>query len=216
MDLVIGTHRLLSKDVKFKNLGLLVVDEEQRFGVQHKEALKMLKNVDVLTLSATPIPRTLHMSLTGIKDMSIIRAAARGTLSGADICAGAGDYALIKEIIERELSRGGQVYVVFNRVQGINKIAAEIRDIVPDARVAVGHGQMDERELEKVMLAFINGETNVLVATTIIESGIDIPNVNTMIIFKCRQAWLVTTLSAARQGRQKQQNGICLSYVSKR
>ncbi|PWM64118.1 MAG: transcription-repair coupling factor [Eubacteriales Family XIII. Incertae Sedis bacterium] len=182
VDLVIGTHRLLSKDVKFKNLGLLVVDEEQRFGVQHKEALKMLKkNVDVLTLSATPIPRTLHMSLTGIKDMSIIEQPPEERYPVQTYVLEQ-DYALIKEIIERELSRGGQVYVVFNRVQGINKIAAEIRDIVPDARVAVGHGQMDERELEKVMLAFINGETNVLVATTIIESGIDIPNVNTIII----------------------------------
>ncbi len=137
--------------------------------------------MDVLTLSATPIPRTLHMSLTGIKDMSIIEQPPEERYPVQTYVLEQ-DYALIKEIIERELSRGGQVYVVFNRVQGINKIAAEIRDIVSDARVAVGHGQMDERELEKVMLAFINGETNVLVATTIIESGIDIPNVNTIII----------------------------------
>lgn len=182
VDLVIGTHRLLSKDVKFKNLGLLVVDEEQRFGVQHKEAIKMLKkNVDVLTLSATPIPRTLHMSLTGIKDMSIIEEPPEERYPVQTYVLEQ-DYALIKEIVERELARGGQVYVVFNRIQGINKIAAEISSIVPEARVAVGHGRLDEKELERIMLDFINGETNVLVATTIIESGIDIPNVNTIII----------------------------------
>lgn len=182
VDLVIGTHRLLSKDVKFKDLGLLVIDEEQRFGVQHKEALKMLRtNVDVLTLSATPIPRTLHMSLTGIKDMSIIEEPPEERYPVQTYVLEQ-DYALIKEIIERELGRGGQVYVVYNRVQGIHKIAAEISSLIPEAQVVVGHGQMSEHELERIMLDFINGETNVLVATTIIESGIDIPNVNTMII----------------------------------
>lgn len=182
VDLVIGTHRLLSKDIKFKDLGLLVIDEEQRFGVQHKEAIKMIrKNVDVLTLSATPIPRTLHMSLTGIKDMSIIEEPPEERYPVQTYVLEQ-DYTLIKEIAEREFERGGQVYVVYNRVQGIQKIAAELSHYIPDAKIAVGHGKMNEQELENMMLNFINGETNILLATTIIESGIDIPNVNTIII----------------------------------
>jgi len=211
VDLVIGTHRLLSKDVKFKNLGLLVVDEEQRFGVQHKEALKMLKkNVDVLTLSATPIPRTLHMSLTGIKDMSTIEQPPEERYPVQTYVLEQ-DYALIKEIIERELSRGGQVYVVFNRVQGINKIAAEISSIIPDAKVAVGHGQMDERQLEHIMLEFINGETNVLIATTIIESGIDIPNVNTIIILNADKLGLSQLYQL--RGRVGRSNRMAYAYL---
>ena len=182
VDLVIGTHRLLSKDVKFKDLGLLVVDEEQRFGVEHKEKIKTIKkNVDVLTLSATPIPRTLNMSLTGIKDMSLIEEPPEERYPVQTYVLEQDDQ-ILKEVIERELGRGGQVYVVFNRVRGIQKIADQIEQLVPDARVAVGHGQMNEHALEDVMLSFINGENNVLVATTIIESGIDIPNANTMII----------------------------------
>ena len=182
VDLVIGTHRLLSKDVSFKNLGLLVVDEEQRFGVEDKENIKKLKtNVDVLTLSATPIPRTLNMSLNGIKDMSIIEEPPEERYPVQTYVLEQEDE-VIKEVIERELNRGGQVYVVYNRVRGINQIAERIQELVPDAKVAVGHGQMNEQTLENIMMGFINGESNVLVATTIIENGIDIPNANTMII----------------------------------
>jgi len=182
IDLIIGTHRLISKDVKYKDLGLLVIDEEQRFGVAHKEKLKQMKeNIDVLTLSATPIPRTLNMSLTGIKDMSLIEEAPEERYPVQTYVLEQDDL-LLKEVITRELDRGGQVFVVYNRVRGINKIADTIRDLVPEARVAVGHGQMNEHALEDVMLSFIDGESNVLVATTIIEAGIDISNANTMII----------------------------------
>lgn len=182
VDLVIGTHRLLSKDVSFKDLGLLVIDEEQRFGVKHKEAIKKLrKNVDVLTLSATPIPRTLHMSLTGIRDMSLIEEPPEDRLPVQTYVVEQEDD-IIRDVIERELGRGGQVYVVFNRVQGIDMVASKISSLVPEASVATGHGQMHEVQLEKVMLGFIEGKTNVLVATTIIESGLDISNVNTIIV----------------------------------
>ncbi|WP_130862187.1 transcription-repair coupling factor [Bacilliculturomica massiliensis] len=182
IDVIVGTHRMLSKDVHFKDLGLLVIDEEQRFGVQHKEAIKMLrKNVDVLTLSATPIPRTLHMSLIGIKEMSLIEEPPEERYPVQTYVMEQDDD-VIREAVQRELDRGGQVYVVYNRVKGIQKIAALIRELVPDARVGVGHGQMNERQLEDIMLDFVNGEFNVLVATTIIESGIDIPNANTILI----------------------------------
>ncbi len=182
IDLIIGTHRLLSNDVKFKDLGLLVVDEEQRFGVAHKEKIKQMKqNVDVLTLSATPIPRTLNMSLTGIKDMSLIEEPPEERYPVQTYVLEQDD-GMIREIIKRELDRGGQVFVVYNRVRGIYKIADTIQELVPEARVIVGHGQMNEHLLEDVMLSFINGEKDVLVATTIIESGIDISNANTMII----------------------------------
>ena len=182
VDLVIGTHRLLGKDVKFKDLALLVVDEEQRFGVEHKEQIKKLKkNVDVLTLSATPIPRTLNMSLTGIKDMSLIEQPPEERYPVQTYVLEQDDE-LIRDIIRRELGRSGQVYVVFNRVRGIQQIAERIKELVPEARIAVGHGQMNENLLEDTMLSFINGEQDVLVSTTIIESGIDIPNANTLII----------------------------------
>ena len=182
VDLVIGTHRLLGKDVKFKDLGLLVVDEEQRFGVEHKEQIKKLKkNVDVLTLSATPIPRTLNMSLTGIKDMSLIEQPPEERYPVQTYVLEQDDE-LIRDIIRRELGRSGQVYVVFNRVRGIQQIAERVKELVPEARIAVGHGQMNENMLEDTMLSFINGEQDVLVSTTIIESGIDIPNANTLII----------------------------------
>ena len=172
----------MSSDVRFKDLGLLVIDEEQRFGVAHKEKIKRLKqNVDVLTLSATPIPRTLNMSLTGIKDMSVIEEppAERYPVQTYVL---EQDDVMIREIITRELDRGGQVFVVYNRVRGINKLADHIRELVPDAQVCVGHGQMNEHMLEDVMLSFVRGEYDVMVATTIIESGIDISNANTMII----------------------------------
>lgn len=211
VDLVIGTHRLLSDDVKFKDLGLLVVDEEQRFGVEHKEKIKKLKkNVDVLTLSATPIPRTLNMSLTGIKDMSLIEEPPEERYPVQTYVLEQDDQ-LIKEIIERELGRGGQVYVVFNRVRGIQKIADLIEDLVPEARVAVGHGQMNEHALEDVMLSFINGENNVLVATTIIESGIDIPNANTMIIMDSDRYGLSQLYQL--RGRVGRSNRLAYAYL---
>lgn len=182
VDVLIGTHRILSKDVNFKDLGLLVIDEEQRFGVYHKEAIKKLKKeVDVLTLTATPIPRTLHMSLIGIKDMSLIEEPPEERYPVQTYVLEQDDE-LIRDIIQRELDRDGQVYVVYNRVRGIYKIAEQIAQIVPEAKVVVGHGQMNEKMLEDVMIDFVNNETNILVSTTIIESGIDIPNVNTMII----------------------------------
>lgn len=182
VDLVIGTHRVLSKDVKFKDLGLLVIDEEQRFGVKHKEKIKMLrKNIDVLTLSATPIPRTLNMSLTGIKNISTIEEPPQDRLP-VQTYVTPEDEDLIADVIERELNRGGQVFVIYNRVKGIRDVASQIQGLVPNARVAVGHGQMAERTLEQVMVDFIDKKTNVLVSTTIIETGIDIPNANTIII----------------------------------
>ncbi|MDO4552109.1 MAG: transcription-repair coupling factor, partial [Bacillota bacterium] len=182
VDVLIGTHRMLSSDVRFKDLGLLVIDEEQRFGVQHKEMIKRLrKNVDVLTLSATPIPRTLHMSLTGLKDMSLIEEPPEERYPVQTYVMEQDDE-LLRDAVRRELDRDGQVYVVYNRVRGIQKVAARIRELVPEASVAVGHGQMQEGLLEDVMLEFINKNYNVLVSTAIIESGLDIPNVNTILI----------------------------------
>ncbi|MBV8206682.1 MAG: transcription-repair coupling factor, partial [Acidobacteria bacterium] len=182
VDILIGTHRLLSKDIKFPDLGLVVVDEEQRFGVRHKERLKQLKReVDVLTMSATPIPRTLHMSLVGLRDMSVIETPPKDRMAiQTEVVAW--DERLIKSAIERELERQGQVYFVHNRVDSIYEIAAKVQELVPAARVIVGHGQMSEGELEKVMLAFMRHEHDVLVATTIIENGLDIPLCNTMIV----------------------------------
>jgi transcription-repair coupling factor (superfamily II helicase) len=182
VDIVIGTHRLLQRDVHFKNLGLIVIDEEQRFGVIHKERLKKMRaEVDVLTLTATPIPRTLHQSMAGLRELSIIdtppvdRQAIRTYVTRFDDD-------LIRDAILRELRRGGQVYFVHNRVQSIGAMADFLRQLVPQAKVGVGHGQMPEKELERVMLDFIEGRTNLLVCTTIIENGIDISSANTMII----------------------------------
>lgn len=182
VDILIGTHRVLSKDVVFKDLGLLVVDEEQRFGVAHKEKIKRLKqNVDVLTLTATPIPRTLHMSLIGIRDMSVLE---EPPMERVAIQTYVMEYneEMVREAISRELSRGGQVYYVYNRVNTIVEMANTIAKLVPEANVGFAHGQMKERELERIMYDFINGEIDVLVSTTIIETGLDISNVNTMII----------------------------------
>ncbi len=182
VDIVIGTHRLLSKDVKFNDLGILIVDEEQRFGVAHKERLKeMRKNVHALALSATPIPRTLHMSLVGLRDMSVIETAPRDRLAIQTVVASF-DEDVVKKAIENELSRDGQVYFIHNRVESIDSLAALVVKLVPQARVVVGHGQMGEKDLEKVMLKFIRGEANVLVATTIVENGLDIPHANTILI----------------------------------
>jgi transcription-repair coupling factor (superfamily II helicase) len=182
VDILIGTHRLLSKDVKFADLGLLIVDEEQRFGVRHKERLKqMRKDVDVLTMSATPIPRTLHMSLLGLRDMSVIETPPKDRIAIQTVVAGWSDK-LIQSAIETELERGGQAYFVHNRVETIYEIAAKLQELVPRARIMVGHGQMSEGELEKVMLKFMHHEADLLVATTIIENGLDIPLCNTIVV----------------------------------
>ena len=182
VDIVIGTHRVLSKDVKFQDLGLLIVDEEQRFGVTHKERLKEIrKNVDVLTMSATPIPRTLHMSLVGLRDMSVIETPPKDRLAIQTTVASFSE-TLVQRVIEEELAREGQVFLVHNRVESIASLATMVKRLVPEARVVVGHGQMRETELEKVMLKFIRNEANVLVATTIIENGLDIPRANTILI----------------------------------
>ena len=211
LDVIIGTHRMLSKDVNFKDLGLLVIDEEQRFGVQHKEAVKRLReNVDVLTLSATPIPRTLHMSLIGIKDMSLIEEPPEERYPVQTYVLEQDDE-LMRDAIQRELERGGQVYVVYNRVRGIHKIAAQISQLVPDASIAVGHGQMNEKQLEDVMIDFVNNEYNILVATTIIESGIDIPNVNTIIILDADRFGLSQLYQL--RGRVGRSNRLAYAYL---
>ena len=182
VDIVIGTHRVLSKDVGFKDLGLLIIDEEQRFGVTHKEKIKKLReNIDVLTLTATPIPRTLHMSLIGIRDMSVLEEAPQDRMPIQTYVMEYNDE-MVREAIERELSRGGQVYYVYNRVNDIADVAGHLQQLIPTANISFAHGQMRERELEDIMYDFINGDIDVLVSTTIIETGLDIPNANTMII----------------------------------
>ena len=182
VDIVIGTHRVLSKDVIYKDLGLLIIDEEQRFGVAHKEKIKKMKeNVDVLTLTATPIPRTLHMSLIGIRDMSVLEEAPEDRLPIQTYVMEYNEE-MVREAVMRELSRNGQVYYVYNRVNNIADVASRIAGLVPEANVAFAHGQMKEHELERIMYDFIDGSIDVLVSTTIIETGLDISNVNTMII----------------------------------
>ncbi|MGN1165030.1 MAG: transcription-repair coupling factor [Lachnospiraceae bacterium] len=182
VDIVIGTHRVLGDDMKFKDLGLLIIDEEQRFGVQHKEKIKKMKeNVDVMTLTATPIPRTLHMSLIGIRDMSVLEEAPNDRMPIQTYVMEYNDE-MVREAIERECARQGQVYYVYNRVEDIAEVTANVQKLVPDVNVAFAHGQMKEHELERIMYDFINGEIDVLVSTTIIETGLDISNVNTMII----------------------------------
>jgi transcription-repair coupling factor (superfamily II helicase) len=187
VDVVIGTHRLLQKDVAFKDLGLVIIDEEQRFGVTHKERLKRLRReVDVLTLSATPIPRTLHMAVAGVRDMSTMATAPEDRLPIRTFVSQYDD-GVVRDAILRELERGGQVYFVHNRVRTISAMASQLAKLVPEARIAVGHGQMPEDELERVMLAFADGEYDVLVCSTIIESGLDIPNVNTIIVHQAHR-----------------------------
>ncbi len=182
VDIVIGTHRLLQQDVKFQSLGLAVVDEEQRFGVRHKEFFKRLRTeVDVLTMSATPIPRTLHMSLAGIRDISVINTAPQDRLPIRTFVTEFQNH-LVREVILREMDRGGQVFMVHNRVHDIDRLAHKLRMLVPEARFGIGHGQMDEEVLEEIILGFVRHDFDVLISTTIIESGIDIPNVNTMVI----------------------------------
>jgi transcription-repair coupling factor (superfamily II helicase) len=205
VDIVIGTHRLLSKDVKFQDLGLLVVDEEQRFGVAHKERLKeMRKNVHALALSATPIPRTLHMSLVGLRDMSVIETAPRDRLAIQTVVSSFNEE-LVKKAIENELARDGQVYFIHNRVESIYSLASLVTKLVPKARVVVGHGQLAERELEQVMLKFIRDEADVLVATTIVENGLDIPRANTILINRADRLGLAELYQLrGRVGRSSQ------------
>ena len=205
VDIVIGTHRLLSKDVKFADLGLLVVDEEQRFGVAHKERLKeMRKNVDALALSATPIPRTLHMSLVGLRDMSLIETPPRDRLAIQTVVAPFQED-LVQRAIENELARDGQVYFIHNRVESIYSLGSMVQKLVPKARVIVGHGQMSEKELESVMLKFIRDEADVLVATTIVENGLDIPRANTILINRADRLGLAELYQLrGRVGRSSQ------------
>lgn len=211
IDIIIGTHRLLSKDVGFKDLGLLIIDEEQRFGVRHKETLKMLrKNVDVLTLSATPIPRTLHMSLIGARDMSLIEEAPEDRYPVQTYVMEQDDV-VIKNAIMSEMDRGGQVFVIFNRVNEIMSVAEKIRDLVPEAVVSVGHGRMNEEELENVVLDFIEHRSDVLVCTTIIETGIDMPNANTMIILDADRFGLSQLYQL--RGRVGRSNRIAYAYL---
>lgn len=217
IDVIIGTHRLLSKDVVFKDLGLLVVDEEQRFGVRHKERIKQLRtNVDVITLTATPIPRTLHMALAGIRDLSVIDTPPEDRIPIKTYVLPY-DENLIREAILRELDRGGQVYFVHNRVQSIYYVADRLRQLVPEARIAVGHGQLDERQLERVMLDFFTGRDDVLVCTTIIESGLDVPNANTIIIDDATHFGLAQLYQLrGRVGRGTQRAYAYLFYRSER
>lgn len=214
IDLVIGTHRLLSKDVQFKDLGLLIIDEEQRFGVTHKEKIKQMKaNIDVLTLTATPIPRTLHMSMIGVRDLSIIETPPENRFPVQTYVA---EYnpMLVKEAIERELARGGQVYVLYNRVEDIDRKANEISMLVPDARVTFAHGKMSENELESVILNFLDGQYDVLVSTTIIETGVDIPNVNTLIVYDADKMGLSQLYQL--RGRVGRSNRVAYAYFTYR
>jgi transcription-repair coupling factor (superfamily II helicase) len=206
VDVVIGTHRLLSKDVAFKNLGLLVVDEEHRFGVAHKERMKQLRaSVDVLALTATPIPRTLYMSLSGVRDMSVIETAPLDRLPVETVIRRF-SRGVIKEALERELERGGQVYFVHNRVQSLPSMAKFVQELVPDARVIMGHGQMKERELEATMVKFVTGQADVLVSTAIVESGLDIPASNTIIVNRADRFGLAQLYQLrGRVGRERQQ-----------
>lgn len=212
VDILIGTHRLLQKDIQFKDLGLLVVDEEQRFGVTHKEKLKSIKpNVDVLTLTATPIPRTLHMSLVGIRDISVIEDPPEERYP-VQTYVMEYNHDVIRDAITREMSRNGQVFYLYNRVRSIQVKAAELSALIPEARVAVAHGQMDEGQLEDIMFAFINGEYDVLVCTTIIESGLDMPNVNTIIVEDADKMGLAQLYQL--RGRVGRSNRLAFAYVT--
>ena len=214
VDVLIGTHRLLQKDIQFKDLGLLVIDEEQRFGVEHKELLKNFKpNIDVLTMSATPIPRTLHMSLAGIRDISTIEQPPEERYP-VQTYVMEYNHDVIRDAIIRELSRNGQIFYLFNRVRGIDIKAAELQALVPDARFAVAHGQMNEKQLEDIMVDFINGEYDVLVCTTIIESGLDMPNVNTIIVEDADKMGLAQLYQL--RGRVGRSNRLAYAYITYR
>ncbi|KMK72539.1 transcription-repair coupling factor [Bacillus safensis] len=214
IDMVIGTHRLLSKDIVYKDLGLLIIDEEQRFGVTHKEKIKQMKaNIDVLTLTATPIPRTLHMSMLGVRDLSVIETPPENRFPVQTYVV---EYngALVREAIERELARGGQVYFLYNRVEDIERKADEISMLVPDAKVSYAHGKMSENELESVMINFLEGESDVLVSTTIIETGVDIPNVNTLIVHDADKMGLSQLYQL--RGRVGRSNRVAYAYFTYR
>lgn len=212
IDIVVGTHRLLSKDVKYKDLGLLIIDEEQRFGVTHKEKIKQMKaNVDVLTLTATPIPRTLHMSMLGVRDLSVIETPPENRFPVQTYVVEYNE-GLVREAIERELSRGGQVYFLYNRVEEIAQMADKIAMLVPDARVSFAHGRMNETELESVIIDFLEGESDVLVTTTIIETGVDIPNVNTLIVYNADKMGLSQLYQL--RGRVGRSNRVAYSYFT--
>lgn len=212
VDIVVGTHKLLSKDLKFKDLGLLIIDEEQRFGVKHKELIKQLKtNIDVLTLSATPIPRTLHMSMIGVRDMSIISEPPGDRLPIQTYVIEYNE-GIIKDAIEKEMSRGGQVYYVHNRVIDIDSTANKLHKLIPNARIAVAHGQMNERHLENIMLEFVQKEYDVLVCTTIIETGMDIPNTNTLIIDNADHLGLSQLYQL--RGRIGRSNKVSFAYLT--
>ena len=214
IDIVVGTHRLLSKDVDFHDLGLLIIDEEQRFGVRHKERIKQLKtNVDVLTLTATPIPRTLHMSLLGVRDLSIIETPPENRFPVQTYVMEYNEY-LIKEAIERELARNGQIYYVYNRVEDIERKTQQLSMLIPDARFIYAHGQMSESELENVMISFLQGEYDVLVSTTIIETGVDIPNVNTLIVENADRFGLSQLYQL--RGRVGRSNRVAYAYFTYR
>lgn len=214
IDILVGTHRLLQKDIKFKDLGLLIVDEEQRFGVAHKEAMKSLKkNVDVLTLTATPIPRTLHMSLLGVRDMSVIETPPEERYPVQTYVVEFNDQ-LIHDAIVRELNRGGQVYFVYNRVETIKEMHARLSVLVPEARIAIGHGQMSEHQLENVMINFLKGEYDILLSTTIIETGLDIPNVNTLIVYDADRMGLSQLYQL--RGRVGRSNRLAYAYFTYR
>lgn len=212
VDIVIGTHRLLSKDVVYQDLGLLIVDEEQRFGVKHKEKIKQIKtNVDVLTLTATPIPRTLHMSMLGVRDLSVIETPPENRFPIQTYVL---EYnpILVREAIEREMARGGQVFFLYNRVENIDQIARQISMLVPESKVAVAHGKMGERELENIIFAFLAGEYDVLVSTTIIETGVDIPNVNTLIVYNADHMGLSQLYQL--RGRVGRSNRVAYAYFT--
>ncbi|PKM81941.1 MAG: transcription-repair coupling factor, partial [Firmicutes bacterium HGW-Firmicutes-13] len=212
VDIIIGTHRLLSSDVRFKDLGLLIIDEEQRFGVRHKEKLKVIrKNVDVMAMTATPIPRTLHMSLVGVRDLSVIETPPENRYPIQTYVVEYSDQ-VIKEAILRELNRGGQVYFVYNRVETIEKWGEHLKKMVPEARIAIGHGQMPESTLEKVMCVFLNGGYDILLSTTIVEAGLDIPNVNTMIIYDADKMGLSQLYQL--RGRVGRSNRLAYAYLA--
>lgn len=214
VDIVIGTHRLLSRDVKFKDLGLLIIDEEQRFGVTHKEKIKQLRqSVDVLTITATPIPRTLHMSLVGVRDMSLIETAPEDRYPVQTYVVEYSDE-LVREAIRRELGRGGQVYFVHNRIADIDVVAGRVKELVPEARVAVGHGRLPEEQLERVMVDFVEGRYDVLVCTTIVENGLDIPNVNTLIVDEAENLGLAQLYQL--RGRVGRSNRLAYAYFTYR
>lgn len=212
VDIIIGTHRLLSKDIKFSNLGLVIIDEEQRFGVKQKERLKALQtSVDVLTLTATPIPRTLHMSMVGLRDMSVIRTPPEDRYPVQTYVVEYSD-SLVRDAIVRELARGGQVFYLYNWVEGIEAEARRLQQLLPQAKVGVAHGQMSETRLERAVLSFLKGEYNVLVCTSIIENGLDMPNVNTLIVRQAERLGLAQLYQL--RGRVGRSSRVAYAYFT--